>query len=201
MPWLEGGTGERQFRDGAHGFTVWAVGLLFSALVVASGAGGILKTATEATSTVAAAAANPADAATDFLLRPGAATPDNASANAANASIDRGPLVRVFTASLKNGSLAGPDRTYLAQVVARQTGLPQADAEKRVDEAFTEAKAADTRLRAAADKARKTSALAAFLAAATLVVGCAAACAGAGAGGRHRDEQVEVRLWGTRRFW
>jgi hypothetical protein len=43
--------------------------------------------------------------------------------------------------------------------------------------------------------------IAAFLAAATLAIGCAAACAGATMGGRHRDEQTEIRLFGTKFFW
>ena len=70
-----------------------------------------------------------------------------------------------------------------------------------MDDAFQQAKDAETKARAVADKARKASVLAAFLAAATLAIACAAACAGAAAGGRHRDDQTEVRLFGTRRFW
>ena len=69
------------------------------------------------------------------------------------------------------------------------------------DEAYTEAKAAEAKARDAANQARKYGALAAFLAAATLLIGCAAACAGAALGGRHRDEQTPVRLFGASRFW
>jgi len=111
------------------------------------------------------------------------------------------PLSRVFMASLANGTMAPDDRTYLAEVVARQTGLPKAEAEKRVDAAFAAAKDAEAKARAAADKARKISAIAAFLAAATLLIACAAACAGAALGGRHRDEAVPARMFGARRFW
>ena len=97
--------------------------------------------------------------------------------------------------------MAPADRTYLAGIVARQTGLPQAEAEKRVDEAYAAAKDAEAKARAAADKARKMGAIAAFLAAATLLIAAAAACAGAALGGRHRDEQVATRLFGASRFW
>ena len=79
--------------------------------------------------------------------------------------------------------------------------MPQADAEKRVDEAFTELKAAEQKVRDAADKARKASLIAAFLAAATMAIGCAAACAGAALGARHRDERTALTLFGARRFW
>lgn len=111
------------------------------------------------------------------------------------------PLTRVFTANLASGTMAPADRTYLAGIVARQTGLPQIEAEKRVDEAYAAAKDAEAKARAAADKARKMGAIAAFLAAATLLIAAAAACAGAAVGGRHRDEQVVIRLFGASRFW
>ena len=74
----------------------------------------------------------------------------------------------------------------------QQTGLPQADAEKRVDDAFAELKAAEQKARDAAEHARKAALIAAFLAAATLAIGCAAACAAAGVGARHRDERIVV---------
>ena len=83
----------------------------------------------------------------------------------------------------------------------QQTGMPQADAEKRVDDAFSQLKAAEQKARDAAEHARKVALIAAFLAAATLAIGCAAACAGAGLGARHRDEKTLVVLFGSRRFW
>ncbi len=113
----------------------------------------------------------------------------------------REPLTRVFIGSLRDGSLSAPNRGYLATVVSRQTGMTQIESEKRVDAAFSAAKDAEAQVRAAADKARKSAAIAAFLAAATLLIACAAACAGAAMGGRHRDEQTPVRLFGASRFW
>ena len=56
-PWAGGTEGERHFRDGAHGFAVWALGIIFGAAVLTSGVSGALKTATEATATVTAGAA------------------------------------------------------------------------------------------------------------------------------------------------
>jgi hypothetical protein len=267
-PWLSGAESERQFRDGSHGFAVWAVGILIGACIALSGAGGALKTAVQTTATLSAGAVagggaamgpaiadrvsmQPSDMAIDLLLRPApgqmAAVPTPAPAAATQVAppaapatgtaqpetatvtdpkpapvatavpgmnegmrmemrrVPRGelqaPLTRVFTSSLASGTMAPADRTYLAEIVARQTGLPQAEAEKRVDEAYAAAKDAEAKARAAADKARKMGALAAFLAAATLVIACAAACVGAAAGGRHRDEQVAARMFGNRRFW
>jgi hypothetical protein len=174
---------------------------------------------------------SPADYAFDYLMRPAtaavpvpAATPPgvNAPAQIAPPAAAVGPgagpaqpmiwrlpnaqelqpsVVRIFADGLQAGTLPARDRTYLASLVSMRTGLSQAEAEKRVDEAFQEGKDVEVKVRAAADKARKASLIAAFLAAATLAVGCAAACAGATTGGRHRDEQTEIRLFGTKYFW
>jgi hypothetical protein len=221
---------ERRFRDGMHGLIVWAVGLLIGAAFAASAAGNVLRAGTQATATVAAGAAagaaqraTPADYAFDYLMRPPTQTaatgapaqavtpPATAGAPGAqpqpmiwrlpNAQELQPSVVRIFADGLQAGSLPARDRAYLASLVSMRTALPPADAEKRVDEAFQEAKDAEAKVRAAADKARKASVMAAFLAAATLAVGCAAACAGATMGGRHRDEQTEIRLFGTKFFW
>jgi hypothetical protein len=232
-PWAGGTEGERHFRDGAHGFAVWALGIVFGAAILTSGAAGALKTATEATATVSAGAAmgaaqgaanrlslEPVDYATDFLLRPAAApagapaaapatAPQPAGAGAPPAAgmagpdpaMDRAPIARAFTASLKGGQMAPRDRTYLAQVVARQTGMSQADAEKRVDEAYAEAKAAEKKARDAANEARKKGILVAFLTAATLIIACAAACVAAGLGAKDRDLRTGPYWMGAPRFW
>jgi hypothetical protein len=199
---------EQRFRDGMHGFIAWALALLMGSAFAVSAAGGLLRGGAQAAAPIAAAsmasrqapaAVTPGDYGVDYLLRPGpGGTPAVAVPNINDL---RPALVRVFADNLDAGSLPPRERTYLASLVSKQTGLAQADAEKRVDEAFAEAKSAEAKARLAADKARKATALAAFLAAATLAIGCAAACAAAGVGGRHRDEQTELRLFGTKRFW
>jgi hypothetical protein len=219
-------THERRFRDGMHGLIVWAVGVLVGAAFAVSATGSLLRTGVQATATVAAGtvggataasaaggqraaapAATPGDIAFDYLMRPvpvaAAAPAAGAPPPAANMPAQelKPSIVRIFADGLQAGTLPPADRTYLASLVAMRTGMSQADAEKRVDEAFQQAKDAEAKARAAADKARKASVLAAFLAAATLAIACAAACAGAAAGGRHRDEQTEVRLFGARLFW
>jgi hypothetical protein len=200
---------EQRFRDGMHGFIAWALALLIGSAFAVSAAGNLIRGGAQAAAPIAAAgmvarqtppAVTPADYGVDYLLRPGTAGAPVAN-SAVNLSELRPALMRIFADNLGAGSLPPRERAYLASLVSAQTGLAQADAEKRVDEAFAEAKNAETKARLAADKARKATALAAFLAAATLAVGCAAACAAAGVGGRHRDEQTELRLFGTARFW
>ncbi|HTG19253.1 MAG TPA: hypothetical protein VK681_04370 [Reyranella sp.] len=212
---------ESHFRDGSYGFGVWALGVLLGSALAVSGVGGVLKAAVHSGATVAAAgtagaAANPAAGAalnrlsmepTDFAVdrvlapAPGGAAPAPAGAAAASRADLAAPIARSFAANIDNPQLNAADRTYLVQLVMQQTGMPQADAEKRVDTAFTDLKAAEQKARDAAERARKATLIAAFLAAATLAIGCAAACGAASLGGRHRDENTLVVFWGSRRFW
>ena len=236
-PWRTTDEVEMHFRDGAHGFGVWSLGVLLGAALAASGVGAVVSAAGKATTAIAAAgtagaASNPAlgqlslrptDYAIDRLLAPGpAGTPAPAAPAPAAAGTDatagaaavranpvttrsradlEAPIARVFAAGLTNPQLDARDRTYLARIVSEQTGMPQADAEKRVDETYADLKAAEQKARDAAEAARKTAIIAAFLAAATLAIGCAAACAGASLGARHRDERTSVSFLGSTRFW
>lgn len=208
--WARGATGEHQFRDGAHGFVVWALAVLVGAWVVSTTAADAIKTGVQASAVATVAgtragetALQPTDYAIDYLFRPPTTRPEGAgpAATAVTSNEARAELTRILVASLRNGTMATRERAYLAQMVAVRTGMPVPEAERRVDEAFAEAKAAETKVREAADKARKAGALAAFLAAATLAASCAAACAGAAMGGRHKDEETAVRWFGASRFW
>ena len=178
---------ESHFRDGGHGFAVWALGVVLGAVFAVSGVGAVLKTAVGSRhrgrlGRRAGAAANPQtpaalqqlSIAADRLRRrspAGALAPAPAGA----APADRPRVARRprradrarFRGQRDNPQLDARDRAWLASLVSQRTGLPQADAEKRVDEAFTELKAAEQKARDAADKARKATLIAAFLAAAT----------------------------------
>jgi len=227
-PWRTTDETESHFRDGAHGFGVWSIGVLLGAVLAASGVGAVVPAAGKATTALAAAgtagaASNPAlgqfslrptDYAIDRLLAPAAATANQEaspavpgvaqpSANPARrtrADLEA-PMGRALAAGLTTPQLDVRDRTYLARVVAEQTGMPQAEAEKRVDGIYADLKAAEQKARDAAEAARRTAIIAAFLAAATLAIGCAAACAGAALGARHRDERTSVGFLGSTRFW
>jgi hypothetical protein len=213
LPWAGINRDESHFRDGAHGFAVWALSVVIGAALATSGAAGVIKTALQTTtSVVAAGAANPAtglaigqlstrptDYAVDRLLAPGPA-PTADGNRVARADLVQ-PVARAFAANLKNPQLDAKDRTMLVQIVVQQSGLPQAEAEKRVDDAFTELKAAEQKARDAAEATRKAALVTAFAAAAILAIACAAACGGAALGARHRDENTLISLFGSRRFW
>jgi len=215
---------ESDFRDGAHGFAVWALSLVLGGMIAATGAAGALKTAVQATSAIAGGAAagaasnpqltsqistSPTDYAVDRILSPaptaapagGAAAPGMAMQAAPPRTAMVAPINRIWAASLKSGQLDQKDRATLVAIVQQQTGLPQADAEKRVDDSYAELKNAEQKARDAAETARKAALITAFAVAATLLLGCAAACAGAAAGARHRVERVAVDWFGSRRFW
>ena len=79
------------------------------------------------------------------------------------------------------------DRTYVAKVVSARTGLSQADAEARVNQVMTEAKAN-------LDAARKATASLAFWLTASLLLGAFCASLAATEGGGLRDG-----TWGNKR--
>jgi hypothetical protein len=183
---------ERRFRDGSHGFVVWAVGAVVSAAVLAGAAGSTTKLGGNA----AAGAASPAPAAwqspavsyaIDGLIR----SPTGTIAGTAEA---RGEIARVFTYAMDQKGLVPGDKAYLGSLVAQRTGVSQAEGEQRVDSAFS-------RVQAAVNAARKAAMVAGFLIAASMLVAAAAAAAGANLGGRHRDERGTLRFFGREHFW
>lgn len=211
---------EGSFRDGAHGFLVWAVGIVIGAGLLALGGLSAIQTGVQSAAVVGAgvtagatnAAArnqpfNTADYATDFLLRPAPpaanATPGTVTTPAApqqNGGDVRPELNRIFSLGIRDQSISARDRDYLIQIVSQRTGLSQEDSQKRVNEAIAEAQRLEVQAREAADKARKAGILAAFLTAASLLASMLAAVASASLGGRHRDED-NYPLFLGKRFW
>ena len=82
---------------------------------------------------------------------------------------------RIMSRALYNGDLPAGDKTYLAQLVARRTGMSQPDAEKRVADVFDQAQKAKQqavdKAKEAADAARKTGVGVALWAFISLLVG------------------------------
>ncbi|HEY3677361.1 MAG TPA: hypothetical protein VGL45_01490 [Bradyrhizobium sp.] len=178
--WIGVHTDEVYFRDTAHGFVAWALATVVGAVLLASPVNSVIGGAAGAATQGAAATAQtsgPMDGYVDMLLR--SDTP--AAGNAANASDTRGELTRLFVSDMRNGGELKPaDRAYVSKVVAARTGLSQADADKRVNEVATQAKAD-------ADAARKTTAQLAFWLVASLLVGAFCASLAATEGGGLRD--------------
>jgi len=172
---------EVEVRDGAHGLSVWALGILVAGLMAAAGVSGIVRGGAEVGGGLASASAGKEgpeafDYAIDSLFRSADQRVDPAAA--------RGEVARILARSAARGEIAGADRTYIARLVAARTGVEPLEAERRIDQVVADAKKA-------ADTARRTGIWTAFLTAAVLLTGAAAAWWAASAGGRHRDEGTD----------
>ncbi|MRW86040.1 hypothetical protein GJ698_18365 [Pseudoduganella sp. FT26W] len=186
---------EVYFRDTAHGLLAWAVATLVTVAVLAGGARAALSGAIDTGAAVATAAAPAAGAAAanaggrgntyfaDMVLR----SPNGDVATEAQ----RNEINRILLTDLASGKISGEDRVYLAQLVAKRTGMTQAEAEQRVDliyaQATQAANEAKAKAMAAAEEARKTAAHSALWMFVALLLGAFIAAISAIAGGRNRD--------------
>jgi hypothetical protein len=182
--WVNVHTDEVYFRDTAHGFLVWAVGMVITAAFLASAAssfaGGAAQrssTGTTASTGSGEATLNPNAYFVDTLLR------SNGSVADGNDVAERGEVSRTFTHALSQGAIPAADRTYLAQVVSARAGLNQTDAEKRVSDVFEEAQRS-------ADVTRKALAHFSLWLFVALLSGAFCASYAGTIGGRQRDHVV-----------
>ena len=214
--WHELHTDEVYFRDTAHGFLAWALATLLTAALLTSAISTILGggvragVAAGAPAAVAApamatgaAAVRDSDASgqryfVESLFRrdpagaaagaaPLSTTPTGGEAGGSPAEVER-----ILATALSNGTLPVEDSKYVGQIVAQRTGMPQADAERRVADTFArmqeKAKQLEAGARDAADKARKASAYGALWLFVSLLVGAFCASLAATFGGRRRDQ-------------
>ncbi len=206
VKWAGVHTDEVYFRDTAHGFLSWAVASLVVAAFLASAmasivaggastAGAIIK---GAASTAGAAASQIADSSgdssgyfVDKLFRADPSMPGPSGSTTPSDHGSKAEAARIFLNDLSTGTLSPEDKTYLAQVVARETGIAQPQAEQRIDAAFGQLKStiesATQKAKTAADEARKTTAHAALWTFISLLAGAFFASLAATFGGRRRD--------------
>jgi hypothetical protein len=206
--WASVHSHERYFRDSAHGLVTWAVATIAVATMLGGAMTAIVGTAGAG---LAVAGSQPADMYVDALLRTNPATERAAAAPApadaqqttapvassqiaptlqggqlperSVAPVNRASIARIIApAMVRGGSVTDPDRAYLAQLVAARTGVPEAQARQRVDEIIAQAQAT-------ADKARKSSAAAAFWLAFALLAGALSASLAAIEGGNLRNRE------------
>jgi hypothetical protein len=199
---------ERYFRDSAHGFLVWALTTVVIAAFlggamthIISGLGGGVTASSAATDVYvdrlvrneptqgARAAATPASAVAPSSATPNApvAVAPQADAQApqtgARARVNRAEISRVLApAMLKGGNVAEADKAYLVEVVAARNGIPQAQAEQRVNQVITDAKSA-------ADTARKSAAKFSLWLVISMLAGALAASLAAIEGGSLRNRE------------
>jgi hypothetical protein len=205
--WAQLPDDESFFRDTAHGFLAWALATIVSAALLTSAASEMVGTAVKGGAAVAGTAAASAAAAgasglgrtsdplgyyTDMLFRGSTPAEPGTDPDAIRAE-----TTGILTNALRQGELSAPDKTYLAQLVARRTGVSQQDAEQRVAQVSAAAKAAadaaEAKAQAAAEAARRVARSVALWVFVSLLLGAFCAAFAATVGGRHRGLWVMSR--------
>ena len=174
-PGIAGTVEEVETRDGVHGLIAWALAVVFGALLLAFiGGNAVPQSSSSSNSTTSSTAEPLLGYELDRLFRAPRRSPSVDMRN------ERAEAGRILLTTAGHAGLATDDRAYLVQQVAALTGLPPADAERRVDGAIARSKAAISRSRA-------SGLILAFSLATSLLLGAIVAWAAAGIGGRHRD--------------
>lgn len=186
---------ESDIRDGSNGLVMWALATLIAAAIAWSGVVGAANVAGRVAGEAASVTAQAADAIdpttmlVDRTLRGGPGAP-------ALSQSDRDAVMRIFvSAATSEDGIDAADRDYLVATVAERAGIPPEEAQARIDQVVAQAQQLEADARAAAEKARHASIIAAFLTAAALAVGAVAAYYAATLGGNHRDKQTVVEGW------
>jgi hypothetical protein len=183
---------ESDMRDGAHGLLVWAGSAIVGTIIAVNGIGAAANTVGSAASTITNAAANVSEGAAD-AVDPNAYFIDTMfrSNQPSDPAAARDEAGRIFAqAALGDGTVPEADRTYLANVVAANAGIPPEEAQARVDQAITGINDARQQAADAARIARNTAIIGAFLLAAGLLVSAIGAFWAAQKGGNHRDKNT-----------
>ncbi len=174
--WVHVHTDETYFRDTAHGFLVWALGLVIAAAFLASAASSVAQRGTQ-TNTAGVSTADPNAYFVDSLLRS-----DTPITNQ-NETLLRAEVGRILANGLRQSELSLADNSYLTKLVAARTGLGPTESANRVSEVFAEAQLA-------ADTARKAGAHLSYWTFFALLVGAFSASIFATIGGKQRDHVI-----------
>lgn len=179
--WTESET-EGDFRDGVHGALVWGVGVLIGTMLAATAAG----TAGRVAASVGSGAATVAQAGAPAVSTMLQAAP---AANRTALNDDqRSQIGAILARSASQGSLNDGDRAYLNQTVSQVTGVPPAEAEKRVTDAYNSTIQA-------VETTRKAGVATGLITATAMLLGLAAAWYAAQRGGNHRDNNGPARFF------
>jgi len=173
---------EVEFRDGIHGLLVWGLAIIIGAFLALS-ATRLVGGRPDMTAPTAATAEPLLAFELDRLFRS-----DRAPAEPGNDPELRAQAARIITAGLGHTGMAQDDRAFLIHLVQVRTGVPQPDAERRVDQVVEQANQAIAR-------ARHGAVILAFMIACSLMLGLAVAWLAAALGGQHRDGAVIHHFW------
>jgi len=224
IKWATVHTDEVYFRDTAHGFLAWAIASLATAAllgsvvsnVVSSGVSASARLVSTAVGTAGATGAAAAANHTFPMMSSGSTGTGNANEGVLGYMVDslfrsdqpsagttgnadsaaRLEVGRIFTNGIRSNNLPPEDRQYVARVVAKRTGLPPSDAEKRVSDVFNKAHTAianaEQSAKQTADSARKAAAYSALWIFVALLSGAFVASLAATFGGIQRDRVIHT---------
>jgi hypothetical protein len=151
-----------EFRDGIHGVLVWGLAILMGALLTLS-ASRMVAGRADLTAPTAATAEPLLAFELDRLFRS-----DRSPTELGNDSEIRAQAARIITTAVGRKGMEQDDRDYLVRLVQARTGLPQPEAEHRVDQVIGQAKDAIA-------KARHGTVILAFMVGCSLLLGLAVA--------------------------
>ncbi len=178
--WVNVHAHEVYFRDTAHGFLVWCVGLVMTAAFLATAAASVVGGTGNRVATAAAEEQSGPNAYfVDSLFRSDRAQRIDPS--------ERTEAGLILARGIQEKSLPEADRTYLAQLVSARTGLSETDAQSRVSATFDEA-------RQSADTARKAAAHSLYWTFLALLIGAFCASFAATIGGKQRDRMAAATV-------
>ena len=134
-----------------HGSLVWSLGIVAGALLAMVATITSAQLGAQVATTVQHGGTVLAPATEALLLFPPKTTPTGAAASPSNTpQIDQDEAGNILGMAVADGQMNSNDRQYLAQTLAQRDGIPQAEAEKRVDAAFADAQRAVEHARKAA---------------------------------------------------
>ena len=172
--WTNTHDDEVYFRDTAHGFLVWSVGLVITASFLASSAASMVGGAGPAAQ---AMETKETSYSVDRLFRS-----DRMGEYDEASRIEGG---RIFAAALQAKDISTQDRAYLSQMIEARTGVSHVEADKRISEVLTDS-------RQMLDTARKATAHLLLWMFVALLIGAFCSSYAATIGGRQRDHMKAI---------
>ena len=172
-----------EFQDGMHGLLVWGIATLVAGLIAVVTLPLLPRTPGMAAGTPHATSSVPGESLIglelDRLFR------GSERHTGGELSYDRAEAARILLTTSSHSGMDPADRTYLARLVASDTGAPAPDAERRVDEVAA-------RVKQDISRARSSAVILAFMAGAAAVLGAIAAWAAAITAGRYREGRESI---------
>ena len=172
-----------EFQDGVHGLLVWGIATLLAGLIAAIALPLLPRTPGVAAATPNATSSVPGESLIAFELDRLFRSSERRTGG--ELTYDRAEAARILLTTSSHTGMDPTDRTYLARLIAADTGTSAPDAERRVDEVAA-------RVRQDISRARSSAVILAFMAGVAALLGAIVAWAAAISAGRYRDGREPI---------